>query len=103
MGQHVEWSTNKEKVEECDLGPLLNQEPDLEHFLGKPAVMQGAEGGSELSQEPSVGNYVVWLEWRGHQLDMPDWWEELVAIPNVDDHHRLARKVKASFEIPLVR
>ena len=34
---------------------------------------------------------------------MPDWWEELVAIPHVDDHCRLTQKVWASFEIPQVR
>ena len=35
---------------------------------------------------------------------MPDWWEELVVIPNVTDNHcRLAQKVQASFEIPQVR
>ena len=34
---------------------------------------------------------------------MPDWWEELVAIPDVDDAWKLAPKVRGSFEIPWVR
>ena len=34
---------------------------------------------------------------------MPDWWKELLAIPNVDNHCRLTHKVWASFEIPQVR
>ena len=34
---------------------------------------------------------------------MPDWWEELVAIPHVDDAWKLTQKVQASFEIPQVR
>ena len=103
MRWHGEWSTNREKAEECDLGPSPTLEPDLEHFLGKPAVAQGAEGGYKLSQEPPVENFKLWLEWRGCQLDMPDWWEELVAVPYVDDHCRLTQKVQASFEIPQVR
>ena len=72
-------------------------------FPGESTVTQEAEGGCILSQKPSVENYEVWLEWRGHLLDMLDWWEELVAIPHVDDHHRLAQKVQASFQIPQAR
>ena len=49
-------------------------------------------------QEPSVDNYEVWLEWRGHQLNMLDWWEELVAIPHVDNHHRLTQKGMSFFQ-----
>ena len=103
MRQHAEESPDRGKAKECDLGPPMTLEPNLEHFLGEPAVVQGAEWGCNLSQEPSVENYKVWLEWRGHQLDMLDWWEELVAIPNVKDHCRLTQKVQASFEIPQVR
>ena len=100
---HAEQPPNREKAEECDLGPPLTLEPDLEHFLGELAVLQGAEGVCEFSQEPSVENYKAWLEWIGSQLNTPDWWEELVAIPKFDDHCRLTQKVQASFEIPHVR
>ena len=48
-------------------------------------------------------NYEVWVEWRGCQLDMPDWWGELVTIPNIDGYQKLAWKIRASFEIPQVR
>ena len=34
---------------------------------------------------------------------MPDWWGELVAIPNIDDYQKLAQKIRASFEILQVR
>ena len=34
---------------------------------------------------------------------MLEWWEELVAIPNVEDHRKLTQKIHASFEIPRVR
>ena len=34
---------------------------------------------------------------------MPDWWGELVTIPNPGDPERLAHRICASFEVPQVR
>ena len=34
---------------------------------------------------------------------MPDWWVELVAIPNAGYPERLACKICTSFEVPRVR
>ena len=34
---------------------------------------------------------------------MPDWWTDLVAIPNAGDPNKLAHKICASFEVPWVR
>ena len=34
---------------------------------------------------------------------MPDWWRELVTIPNVDDPEMLACKIHASFQVLWVR
>ena len=48
-------------------------------------------------------NYEGWLEWRAHHVDMPEWWEELVVIPNVEGHRKFTQKICASFEIPRVR
>ena len=59
--------------------------------------------GCDLPPEPSIENYKVWVEWQGCQVDTLDWWEELVAIPHVDNAWKLAQKVQASFEIPWVR
>ena len=93
MRWHVGSSPDRRKAEECNLGSPPMLEPELEYFLGELTVTQEAEGRCNLLKEPSVENYEVWLEWRGHQLNMPDWWEELVAIPHVDNHHRLTWKV----------
>ena len=60
--------------------------------------MQGS-----LSLEPSIDNYEMWLEWQACQLDTPDWWKELVTIPNVGDPKRLAQKIHASFEVLQVK
>ena len=48
-------------------------------------------------------NYKVWLERQACHVEMLEWWEELVAIRNVEDHRKLTQKICASFEIPRVR
>ena len=53
--------------------------------------------------EPSINNCKVWLEWWASQADMPDWWGELVTIPNVGDPERLAHKICTCFKISWVR
>ena len=53
--------------------------------------------------EPLIKNYEIWLDWQACQLDTPHWWEELTAIPKVEDPRRLAWKIHASFLIPAVR
>ena len=53
--------------------------------------------------EPSIRNIKVWLDWWAHQLDMPHWWAELAAIPDVENPKRLAKKICASFSILAVR
>ena len=58
--------------------------------------MQGIEGGNDLAPEPSMENYEVWVEWQACWVEKPEWWEELVAIPNVEDHRKLAWKILAS-------
>ena len=53
--------------------------------------------------ESSIGNIEVWLDWQACHLDMPHWWVEPTAIPNVENPKRLAQKICASFLIPAVR
>ena len=72
-------------------------------FPGGASCCTRGRRGCNLLQEPSVENYKVWIEWRGHQIDMLDWWGELAAIPHVDNQHRLAQKIQASLKIPQVR
>ena len=87
------------ELEECDLGPLPTLEPDLESFLEAPTSTQAAGDRHGSLPEPSIENYEVWLEWQAQQVDTPDWWGELVTIPNAGATH----KICASFEVPQVR
>ena len=77
--------TGREELEECDLGPLSTLEPELESFLVTPTPMWGVRDRCGLPSEPSKDNYDVWLEWWAHQVDMPDWWGELITILNAGD------------------
>ena len=91
------------ELKEYDLGPPPTLEPELESFLEAPTPKLGAWDRCDLQPEPSIENYEVWLEWQACQVDMPEWWGELVTIPNVGDPKRLAHKIHASFKIPWVR
>ena len=65
--------------------------------------MQNEGRGSDLSQGPLVEDYKDWIEWRGHRVSMPNWWQELGGIPGISNLWELAWKIGASFEIPQVR
>ena len=41
------------------------------------------------------------MEWRGQDVDTPNWWWELEMIPDVDDVQELVWKIWASFELPI--
>ena len=61
------------------------------------------EGRGDYPPEPSIRNIEVWLDWQACQLDMPHWWVELTAIPDVENPKRLAWKIRAFFSILVVR
>ena len=54
-------------------------------------------GGTSYPPEPSTGNVETWLNWQVSLMDNPYQWEELIAIPEVEDPRKLAQKVHASF------
>ena len=86
-----------------DLGLPSPMGSDLMWFGGTPAVGRSAGHRWNILLEPSIENYKKWLEWQAWQLDTPNWWEELIAIPDIEDIQRLAQKIWASFEEPSVR
>ena len=88
---------------DLDLGPLPELGPDLKCFLQEPTIMQGEDGGSDLSQGPLAEDYKDWIEWRGHRDGIPNWWQELVGIPGINDFWELTQKIRASFELPWVK
>ena len=49
--------------------------------------------------EPFVDNLETWLEFQAGQLGTPLWWEELRAVPGIEDRHKFAWKIRASFYV----
>ena len=49
------------------------------------------------SPEPLIGELEKWVTWRAWTYETPGWWQELVMVPGVDDHKKLACEVQASF------
>ena len=59
------------------------------------------EEASNLT-EPSVDDLETWLEFQAGQLGTPAWWEELGAVPGIEDRHKFIWKIRASFYVPEV-
>ena len=80
-------------------------DPDLEYFFGEHTLLQGAEERrcpqQDLWPKPPLKDHCKWIEWHAQCMDMPAWWWELQAIPDVEDHQELAWKVRASFKVPM--
>ena len=49
------------------------------------------------SSEPPVKELWEWVKWEAEASKMPNWWRELMKVPEVEDHEKLAQEVKASF------
>ena len=53
--------------------------------------------------EPSVDDLEMWLEFQAGHLGTPPWWEELGAMPGIEDQHKFTWKIRASFYVLEVR
>ena len=47
--------------------------------------------------EPPVEELQEWVKWKDKAYEMPSWWRELMKVPEVEDHEKLAWEVWASF------
>ena len=56
-----------------------------------------------VTVELTTEDLETWLEHQAEQLGIPTWWRELEDIPDIEDPHKFARKIWASFYIPKVR
>ena len=101
---HLSWrspESSKEVAasEDLDLGELPELEPEVACFLGELTGNSGEEDEKGLL-EPPVEEFHKWVSWKAETCEMPGWWKELRAVPEVEDHERLAREVQASFQLP---
>ena len=49
------------------------------------------------SPKPQIEELERWVTWRAWMYETPSWWQELVMVPGVDDHKKLAHEVWAFF------
>ena len=90
-------------LEETSLVPPPTQSWEAVHPWEMPTAYSDVRGGRDYLPEPSIRNIEVWLDWQAHQIDMPHWWAELIAIPDVENPKRLAQQICTSFSILEVR
>ena len=96
----LESGEDKEALLDFDLEAPSELGPEVDHFLQEPAGSLEEEDRKRSSPEPPVEDFKSWVTWRAQVHDMPDWWQELTAIPGIEDHKKLAQEVWASFKLP---
>ena len=69
-------------------------------FHDPPNMKDPVKEEASSWMEPSVDDLETWLEFQAGQLGTPMWWEELAAVPDIEDRHKFARKIRASFYVP---
>ena len=52
------------------------------------------------SPKPPVKELCKWVMWKAEACKMPSWWRELMAVPEVEDHEKVAWEVWALFQLP---
>ena len=99
VGPRSSWEDERAEMP-FDLGPPPELGLDVDCFLQELASSTREDSGNDSSPEPPAEDYERWVTWQGQALNMPDWWQELAEISEVDDPQELARKIRASFELP---
>ena len=87
---------------------MATKDPDLEELLELgPEVacfLRGSAKNSEEEKAPSpklpVKELHKWVAWKAEACEIPGWWTELLAVPEVQDCKEFAQKVWASFQLP---
>ena len=84
---------------DSDLGELPELKPAVASFLcGSPETSD--DEGKEMPPEPAVLDFAEWVHWKAERCNTPSWLMELSTVPGEDNTRKLARQVRASFELP---
>ena len=70
--------------------------PEVICFLRGLAENLEEEDEKVPSPEPLVEDLWEWVKWKAEAYKMPSWWRELMKVPKVEDHEKLAWEVQAS-------
>ena len=83
--------------EDLDLGELPELEPSITYFLTRSVESSEEE---KSPPEPPVGELCEWVMWKVEATETPNWWRELLVLPEVPDCKKLAQQIWASFSHP---
>ena len=76
-----------------DLEEPLELKPMVASFLrGLPETSE--DEGEKMPPGPTVLEFSLWVPWKAERCETPEWWMELSAVPEKDDHRKLAREVR---------
>ena len=82
-----------------NLGEPLELKVEVASFL--EGSLETSDGKSEETPlEPPVSKFTNWERWKVGKCDTPSWWAELLTVLGEDNTRRLAREVRASFQLP---
>ena len=76
-----------------ELGPVVAS------FL-RGLLETSEDEGDGMPPEPAITEFSQWVPWRANKCKTPGWWAELVVVPEMADHKKLAREVWALFWLP---
>ena len=88
---------DEEAPEDFNLEDLPEFGPEVNCFHWGPVESSEEENMKTPSPKPLIEELEKWVTWRAQTYETPSWWQELVMVPGVDDHEKLAREVWASF------
>ena len=97
-GPRTESSEEAATDEGSDLEEPPELGPKVASFL-RGSLGTSEDKGDRMPPEPVVTEFSQWVLWRADRCKTPSWWAELLAVPEIGDHKRLAREVQASFQL----
>ena len=84
-------------IEDSNVEELLELGPEVTCFLRGSAESSEEENVKVPSPKPPVEKLQRLVTWKVQAYETPSWWQELIMVPGVDDHEKLAQEVQAFF------
>ena len=99
---HPSWRGSKseedeEVPEDFNLEDLLELGLEVTCFLWGPVKSSEEENVKMPSPKPPIEELEKWVTWRAWTYETPSWWQELLMVPRMEDHEKLAHEVQDSF------
>ena len=84
---------------DSNLGEPPELKVEVASFLHESSETSDEED-MQMPPEPAVSKFTDWVQWKAEECDTPSWWAELSIVLGEDNTRRLAREVRALFQLP---